>query len=252
MEYTIQQFAALAGVSTRTLRWYHEIGLLKPARVGDNGYRIYTSAEADRLQLILFYRALGVELAQIKRLLDDPDFDRLAALRGHLDALQTEHSQLEALIRTVQNTIRAEERKEYMSDNAKFEAFKRNAIERNEETYGEEIRRKYGDETVDAANRRVLSLTAEEYDRWQTIGEEIRRRLTAAVRAGISPESEEGQAIAALHREWLSLSWEKYTPQAHAGLVTMYPEDERFRAYYDSEIDGCAAFLRDAVLKMVE
>lgn len=252
MEYTIQQFAALAGVSTRTLRWYHEIGLLKPARVGDNGYRIYTSAEADRLQLILFYRALGVELAQIKRLLDDPDFDRLAALRGHLDALQAEHSQLEALIRTVQNTIRAEERKEYMSDNAKFEAFKRNAIERNEETYGEEIRRKYGDETVDAANRRVLSLTAEEYDRWQTIGEEIRRRLTAAVRAGISPESEEGQAIAALHREWLSLSWEKYTPQAHAGLVTMYPEDERFRAYYDSEIDGCAAFLRDAVLKMVE
>lgn len=252
MEYTIQQFAALAGVSTRTLRWYHEIGLLKPARVGDNGYRIYTSAEADRLQLILFYRALGVELAQIKRLLDDPDFDRLAALRGHLDALQTEHSQLEALIRTVQNTIRAEERKEYMSDNAKFEAFKRNAIERNEETYGEEIRRKYGDETVDAANRRVLSLTAEEYDRWQTIGEEIRRRLTAAVRAGISPESEEGQAIAALHREWLSFSWEKYAPQAHAGLVTMYPEDERFRAYYDSEIDGCAAFLRDAVLKMVE
>ena len=252
MEYTIQQFAALAGVSTRTLRWYHEIGLLKPARVGDNGYRIYTSVEADRLQLILFYRALGVELAQIKRLLDDPDFDRLAALRGHLNALEAEHAQLQALIQSVQNTIRAEERKEFMSDSAKFEAFKRNVIAHNEKTYGEEIRRKYGDETVDAANGRVLSLTAEEYDRWQALGEEIRTRLTAAVRAGISPESEEGHAIAALHREWLSFSWDSYSPQAHAGLVTMYPEDERFRAYYDGEVDGCAAFLRDAVLKMIE
>ena len=118
-----------------------------------------------------------------------------------------------------------------MSDHEKFEAFKRNAIERNEETYGKEIRRKYGDETVDAANRRVLSLTAEEYDRWQTIGEEIRRRLTAAVRTDISPESEEGQAIAALHREWLSFSWEKYAPQAHAGgipsAVSLHPERQR-------------------------
>ena len=251
MEYTIHEFAALAGVSTRTLRWYHEIGLLRPARIGENGYRIYTSAEADRLQHILFYRALGVELAQIKQLLDDPSFDRLAALRGHLDALLAEHAQLESLIRALWNTIHAEERKEFMTDSAKFEAFKRNAVEQNERAYGAEIRAKYGDEEVDRANRRALALTAGEYDRWKGLGDEIRARLTSAVRAGEDPAGAEGRAIAALHREWLSFSWEQYTPEAHRGLVTMYPEDARFRAYYDGEVDGCAAFLRDAVRAML-
>ena len=68
-------------MTTRTLRWYDEIGLLKPSRVAESGYRYYGPAEVDRLQDILYYRALGVELARIKRCLDDPSFDRLAALR---------------------------------------------------------------------------------------------------------------------------------------------------------------------------
>ena len=94
MEYTIQKLAELAGVTTRTLRWYHRIGLLTPSRIGENGYRYYGGAEVDRLQQILFYRALGVELAQIKECLDDPSFDRLAALRTHLTALEAERERL--------------------------------------------------------------------------------------------------------------------------------------------------------------
>ena len=81
MEYSIQALSRLSGVTTRTLRWYDEIGLLKPSRVAESGYRYYGPAEVDRLQDILYYRALGVELARIKRCLDDPSFDRLAALR---------------------------------------------------------------------------------------------------------------------------------------------------------------------------
>ena len=54
MEYTIQKLAELAGVTTRTLRWYHRIGLLTPSRIGENGYRYYGGAEVDRLQQILF------------------------------------------------------------------------------------------------------------------------------------------------------------------------------------------------------
>ena len=79
MEYSIQALSRLSGVTTRTLRWYDEIGLLKPSRVAESGYRYYGPAEVDRLQDILYYRALGVELARIKRCLDDPSFDRLAA-----------------------------------------------------------------------------------------------------------------------------------------------------------------------------
>ena len=251
MEYSIHDFAALAGVSTRTLRWYHEIGLLHPARIGENGYRIYTSAEADRLQHILFYRALGVELAQIKQILDDPSFDRLTALRSHLHALQIEHAQIASLIRSVQQSIRAEERKEFMADAVKFEAFKKNLVEQNEKNYGTEIRAKYGDETVEASNQRVMGLTPEQFERWNAIGDEIRARLTAAVSANADPAGAEGRAIAELHREWLCFSWKKYTPEAHIGVASMYPLDERFRAYYDVEVDGCAAFLRDAVSSML-
>lgn len=74
MEYSIQALSRLSGVTTRTLRWYDEIGLLKPSRVAESGYRYYGPAEVDRLQDILYYRALGVELARIKRCLDDPSF----------------------------------------------------------------------------------------------------------------------------------------------------------------------------------
>ncbi|NLM27171.1 MAG: MerR family transcriptional regulator, partial [Clostridiaceae bacterium] len=67
MEYTVNKLAKLAGVSTRTLRYYDEIGLLVPARISSNGYRIYGRNEVDRLQQILFYRELDVPLDEIRR-----------------------------------------------------------------------------------------------------------------------------------------------------------------------------------------
>ena len=117
MEYSIQELARLSGVTTRTLRWYDQIGLLKPGRVAENGYRRYGPAQVDRLQDILYYRALGVELAQIRACLDDPDFDRLAALRGHLARLEGERARLDGLIRSVTDTIHAEERNEIIRTN---------------------------------------------------------------------------------------------------------------------------------------
>ncbi|MBP3311288.1 MAG: MerR family transcriptional regulator [Butyricicoccus sp.] len=251
MEYTIKALADLAGVTTRTLRWYDQTGLLKPCRIQPNGYRIYGSAEVDRLQQILFYRALGVELAQVKRLLDDPAFDRTAALRGHLIALSAERDRIDALIGTVARTLDAEERKEFMTDREKFEAFKQRTVSQNEAAYGAEIRAKYGDKTIDAANARALALTPEEYNTWKQLGDEIGARLTAAVRAGASPDGPEGKAVAELHRQWLGFSWDTYTAAAHRGLAHMYPADERFCAYYDSEAPGCAQFLCDAVQRWI-
>ena len=170
MEYSIQELSRLSGVTTRTLRWYDQIGLLKPSRVAESGYRYYGRAEVDRLQDILYYRALGVELARIKECLDDPSFDRLAALRNHLAALEAERERLEQLIRSVKDTIGAEERNEIMSDEQKFEAFKQRAVAHNEEVYGAEIRAKYGDQEVDEANAAVMNLTQEQYREWTGAG----------------------------------------------------------------------------------
>ena len=224
---------------------------MKPSRVAESGYRYYGGAEVDRLQDILYYRALGVELAQIKECLDDPSFDRLAALRTHLTALEEERERLEKLIRSVKDTIGAEERNEIMSDEQKFEAFKKRAVAHNEETYGAEIRAKYGDKEVDEANAAVMNLTQEQYREWTDLGREIQERLEAAVQAGVSPEGEEGKEIAALHRRWLTITGNRYDPARHRGIAELYVMDERFTAYYDKRLPGCARFLRDAVAHWV-
>lgn len=83
MEYTVQKLANIAGLSTRTLRYYDEIGLLKPARTSTSGYRIYGQAEVDQLQQILFYRELGVNLEVIQEIITNPAFDRIKALQRH-------------------------------------------------------------------------------------------------------------------------------------------------------------------------
>src|SRR3546814_7654577 len=101
---TVRQGARAAGISVRTLHHYDAIGLLKPGHVGANGYRYYGKEELLRLQQILFYRELGLPLAEIAAVLDDPAFDPLAALREHRAALEgrrsEEHtSELQSLMR---------------------------------------------------------------------------------------------------------------------------------------------------------
>ena len=230
MEYSIQALSRLSGVTTRTLRWYDEIGLLKPSRVAESGYRYYGPAEVDRLQDILYYRALGVELARIKRCLDDPSFDRL-----------------EGLIRSVRQTIGAEERKEIMDDKQKFEAFKQRVVDWHQETYGAEARGRYGDAEVEEAQTAVLNLTPEQYQEWTRLGGELQTALERAVASGASPEGEDGRAAAALHRRWLTLTGNQYDPAKHRGLAELYVSDPRFTAYYDRAVPGCSRFLRDAV-----
>ena len=247
MEYTVKALAELAGVTPRTLRWYDRTGLLKPLRTTEAGYRLYGPKQLDRLQDILFYRELGLDLASIRTILDDPAFDRQAALQSHLTELKVRRARLDELILTVQRTIDNIKGGTKMTDQEKFDAFKRRVIAANEAAFGQEIRQKYGDEEADRANACVLALTQEEYEAWKALGGEIHAALAAAVGAGADPAGPEGQRIAQLHRRWLSYSWEAYTPQAHAGLAELYVSDPRFTAYYDREVSGCAAFLRDAV-----
>ena len=252
MEYSIQELSRLSGVTTRALRWYDKIGLLKPSRVAESGYRYYGGAEVNRLQDILYYRALGVGLAQIKACLDDPSFDRLAALQSHLAALEAEQARLEKLIQSVKDTIRCEERKESMRDEQKFEVLKQQIVTRHEELYGREAREQYGDNMVDAAQQSVLKLTLERYQEWQELNRKIQRQLEAAVEAGLSPEGEAGREITALHRRWLTITGSAYAPDKHRGIVELYVTDPRFLAYYDKNVPGCARFLRDAVIHWAE
>lgn len=248
MEYTIQQLSRLSGVTTRALRWYDKLGLLKPSGRTEGGYRLYGPAEVDRLQDILYYRALGVELARIRECLDDPSFDRLAVLRGHLSVLEAERERLQGLIDSVKETIRTQERDEMMSDEKKFEAFKRQFVEEKERLYGAEAREKYGDAEVDASNARVMGVTLEQFQEYERLGQEILDKLSAAVAEGADPAGPAGEEVTRLHYRWLTIMGDRHDAQRHRGIAELYVQDERFTAYYDRERPGCARFLRDAVL----
>ncbi|MBC1230678.1 MerR family transcriptional regulator [Listeria booriae] len=247
MEYTVQKLAKLAGVSTRTLRYYDEIGILKPARINSSGYRIYGQNEVDRLQQILFYREMNVGLDKIKAILEQPDFDETEALKTHRAQLLDKRKQLDELIRNVEKSIAHSERRITMTDQEKFEGFKQKMIDENEEKYGTEIREKYGDDKINKSNAKLKGMSEAEMERVNRLAETILVELAEAFETG-DPAGDKAQEVAAMHKEWLSTYWDTYSKEAHAGLAQMYVDDERFTAYYDKDQPGLAAFLRDAIV----
>lgn len=193
--YSIRELADMAGVSTRTLRYYDQIGLLKPAFISDAGYRFYGKQEVDMLQQILFYRERGFDLKSIRRILMEEDFDLMGALEEHLRELKTQRAHMDALISLVHRSIMAMKGEERMDDTEKFQVFKEGIVRQHEEMYGAEARAKYGDGEVDEAQGKILNMTEE----------------------------------------------------AHKAVAEMYISDERFQAYYDREVPGCAGFLEKAI-----
>lgn len=246
MEYTVQKLARLAGISARTLRFYDEIDLLKPARINSSGYRIYGKEEVDVLQQILFYRELGFPLNQIQEIMQSPEFDRAQALKKHRVQLLDKKKQLETLIFNVERSIAAQEGRITMSDKDKFEGFKQKLIDDNEMKYGKEIREKYGDETVSKSNEKMKNMSQADYEAVTSLEKEVIEKLLEAYHSG-DPASQIAQKAVDLHKQWLMHYWHDYSLEAHMGLAQMYVDDERFTAYYDKHQAGLAVFLRDAV-----
>ncbi|QCR34049.1 MerR family transcriptional regulator [Lysinibacillus sp. SGAir0095] len=251
MEYTISKLAKIAGISSRTLRYYDEINLLKPSRINSSGYRIYGQNEIDRLQQILFFRELEVDLETIIQIMNEPDFDQMTALLHHHNKLVQKRARLDKLIETIDKTIAHQKGESVMSNEEKFEAFKENLITENEQKYGEEIRAKYGNKTVDESNAKLRGMSKEDYEAMELLGNEIFELLPKALATG-DPSSDLAQLLAAKHKEWLTYSWSSYTKEAHKGLAEMYVADERFKANYDKTVEGGTEFLRDAILVYVD
>jgi DNA-binding transcriptional MerR regulator len=238
MKYTIKEMVELSGVSERTLRYWEEYGLLIPVRHPQNGYRLYGKKELLIIQQILFYRELEFSLKTIKSLLDDPNFEAGSALEKQRELLLEKRNKLDQLIQTIQES----KGEITMSDKDHFEGFKKQMIAENESNYGEEIRQKYGEETVEKANAQVLGMTEETYKKFAELGNEVLEKLQAAAKEG-DPTSPLAREVASLHAEWLRFTWPHYSAEAHRGIVQMYTDDDRFRTYYQ----GNAKFLKDAV-----
>lgn len=238
--YTVKQLADLAGVSVRTLHYYDEIGLLEPSYVGENGYRYYEDAALFRLQQILLYRELDLSLAEIREILDAPDFDLVSALQGHRAALEARIHRLKGLIRTIDMTIANVTGGVEMSKKKLFTGF----TEEEEKRYAQEARERWGAENVDLS-----------YQRWKSYSPEQRKQILAEGGAnyqaladliGEDPASEEVQQVIGRWHQHLRYFYEP-TIDLLRGLGNLYNDDPDFNRTISQFHPDLPAFMREAI-----
>lgn len=238
--YSVKQLARLAGVSARTLHYYDQIGLLKPVRNPDNGYRVYTRPELLRLQQILFLRELDLSLEEILALLDRPDFDLLKALEQHRAALTARQERLAGLIHTVDRTIHHLKGNIEMDNRELFAGFS----EEKQKEYEQEAQRRWGDKEVKESQRRWSSYSPEKKKAILQEASQIYLDLVAYMPDG--PGSPQAQACIARWHENMRYFYEP-TTEILLGLADGYNDDPDFNATFQRIHPDLAGFMRQAV-----
>jgi DNA-binding transcriptional MerR regulator len=238
--YTVKQLSKMAGVTPRTLHHYDAIGLLKPSRIGDNGYRYYDEDTLLQLQQILFYRELDMPLEDIKRIMGHRDFDVLTALESHKQALKKQMERTKRLLKTVDNTIGHLKGNTKMSTNSLFEGFS----EEEQEKLAQEAEQMYDPETVRASNRKWKSYPAAKKEAIFAEGNAIYTDMIAAMPKGAA--SAEVQAIVERWRKHMDYFWTPNLDQL-VGLAKHYTDEPRFKANFDKMHPALAEFMMEAV-----
>lgn len=240
MNLSVSKLSDLSGVSVRTLHYYDEIGLLKPASKSQAGYRFYSMASLERLQHILFYRELGFELSQIKDLLDAPNFNKTKAMQDHIELLTLKRDRLSSLISLAKRSLKGEE----MS----FKEFDMASIEEAKEKYAEEAKEHWGHTAAYAQSvKKTASYDAKDWERIQGEQEEVWSGFAKLAETGKSPSSKEARVLVDKWRDSISRNFYQMTDEIAAGLSEMYVVDERFKNNLDAFGRGTAAFASDAI-----
>ncbi|MCK9794442.1 TipAS antibiotic-recognition domain-containing protein [Isoptericola sp. 4D.3] len=249
MTRSIQDVARLAGVSSRTLRHYDQIGLLPPSGNGPGGLRHYDAAAVRRLQRILLLRDLGLPLTDIGRVLDE-QADEAGALRRHLDQLRDEQDRLARQIASVERTVTAIEKGEQLMAEDMLDGF-------DHTQYEQEVTERWGADAYAKSDAWWRGLGPEKQKEWQARTRELGEAWGRAAQSGIDPTSDEAQALAARHAEWLGgipgtpgSERDRPTKEYLVGLAEMYVADPRFAKNYGGT-EG-ATFVRDALVAYAE
>jgi DNA-binding transcriptional MerR regulator len=238
--FTVKQLSRLAGVTPRTLHHYDAIGLLKPSRIGANGYRYYGEESLLKLQQILFYRELGLPLDDIKQIVGRRGFDVLQALHSHKEALQNQAARLQRLIQTVDNTIHYLKGESLMSEKGLFEGFS----EEQQEKYAQEAEKMYDPETVRASQMKWKAYPAAKKEQILSEGKAVYQDMIAAMPNGAG--SAEVQAIVQRWRDHMDYFWTPTLEQL-LELANGYNDDMRFKENFDKMHPQLAQFMREAV-----
>ena len=229
MRFSIGQAARMLDVSVRTLRHYDEIGLVKPAEVGENGYRYYDREAMALLQQVLFYRELGLPLKEIGPLLQAPETERRRALESHRHLLELKKQQLEGLLQLVDDTLGGNHMTKLKITQAEIDAAK--------EQYAAEAKERWGHTDAWKQSQGKTPNAAKMDEVFQGF----------AALLGTDPADGAVQAQVKTWQQFITDNLYHCTDEILAGLGQMYVCDERFTANLDKYGEGTAKLMSDAI-----
>ena len=242
--YQVADVARVSGVSIRALHHYDAIGLLVPTGRTDAGYRLYTGTDLLRLQQILIGRELGFPLEEIKRSLDDPQFDHRQALLEQRRRLESKAQALEGMLHAVDAALAVAGRDPnggVMDTKELFNGF-------DPSKYEAEAQERWGEtDGYRQSIRRTKGYTPEDWKRQQAEQGAIYADAAAAMRRGVEPTAPAALEIAERHRLSIDKWFYPCSHAMHAGLADMYEADDRFRASIDAAGAGLTTFLAAAI-----
>ena len=237
----INEFAKLVSVSVRTLHYYDEIGLLKPAFVDEqNGYRFYDEISLERMQEILFYRELDFELKSIAEILSSPDYDKQKALAEQRKLLILKKERLERIIAALDG---AEKGKIIMT------AFDNSDYETARKQYETEAKQRWGE--TDAYKEHAEKTASYSKDKWQEVNDglmTVLSKFAECMNAGNTADSVEAQNLVKELQNYITKNYYTCTNEILAGLGQMYVADERFKNNIDKHTPGTATFISESIV----
>ncbi|KMM39086.1 MerR family transcriptional regulator [Guptibacillus hwajinpoensis] len=240
MTKQVKEVAELTGVSVRTLHYYDEIDLLTP-KTTEAGYRLYSASDLEKLQQILFLKALDIPLKKIKEILEHPEFNRIEALEYQKAILLEKQQRIMSMINTIDKSIQHAKGEINMTDKEKFEGF-----DFAQNPFEEEARKRYGDEAIDRSSKKLAKLNKDERKELSQTFDELYKKL-ASLRHGPSTSKEAQEAIHEWY-EYLNANFGyTYTLDAFKNLGQMYVDDERFTKNIDRFGAGLAKFMKQAM-----
>ena len=230
---TVHEASQISGVSVRTLHHYDAIGLLRPTAVTEAGYRLYDDTALARLQSILLFRELAFPLKEIKRIMDDPQFDQATALEQQIRLLELQQERLSRLIDLARETMKTG------VTHMDFTAFDNSKLEQ----YAAEVKERWGNTA--AYQESAQRPAADQKEAAAGLMAQFARM--GRLRTG-DPAGQEAQAAVRELQQFITKYFYTCTPEILAGLGQMYTADDRFRTSIDAAGgEGTADFAGKAI-----
>lgn len=245
MTYTVNKLAKISGVSVRTLHFYDEIGLLKPAYIGENNYRYYEEEQLLMLQQILFYRELGMSLSEIQAIITGDNFDKIEALLSHKKILEKSIDRSHQMLVTIDKTLSHLRGVHNMKHEELYYGFDSEIQKQHEKTLVE--RKIVTQEFLDECNSKIKNWSDKEKNAFIQDIENIMADLVTALENKVQTSSEEVQALMARHYAWIERSWNP-TRDSYLGLIELYQTPD-FRVFYDKRHPQLLNYMVEAMTR---